>query len=143
MDLSPKAIYHTTRQLGTLMGEERDCWDYTDLSLSERAGYWRRGFLSRADVLYDFETYDRRAYLTDYERYVGTRGINGRFGYALDNKLVFHRLLSDFDERLPELYGIVEEGTFRPIADRDEERGPARPITEWIEETTARARPAC
>lgn len=135
MDLSPKSIYHTLRQVRTLIEEERDCWEYTELPLSARADHWQRGFLSRAEVLYDFEGYDPRDYLTDYERYVETRGINGRFGIALDNKLLFHRLMADFEGRLPELHGIIEDGNFRPIADPDEDRGPIRPAIEWVEGT--------
>lgn len=136
MDPTPKEIYHTARQLQTLVEEERSSWEYASLSLAERAAYWRRGFLSRAAVLYDFERYDPRSYLTDYERSVKTRGINGRFGIALDDKLLFHRVMDGFEERLPTLYGIVQEGTFRPIAGPGEARRRARPVTKWIEETT-------
>jgi hypothetical protein len=131
--LSPKTAYHTLRQATTLIEEERECWAYTSLSSLERASYWRRGFLSRAAVLYDFERYDPSDYLSDYERYVETRWINGRFGIALDNKLLFHRLMDGFEDRLPELYGIVEDSTFRPIAKPGGRRGPARPLDEWIE----------
>lgn len=135
MDLTPKEIYHTVRRLQTLIEKERSSWEYTSLSLAERTDYWRRGFLSRAAVLYDFERYDPRSYLTDYERFVKTRGINGRFGIALDDKLLFQRVMDGFEDRLPKLYGIIEEGTFRPITGPGEARGRARPATEWVEET--------
>ncbi len=133
MDLSPKSIYHTLRQIQSLVQTERDAWEFTDLSLPERADYWRRGFLSRAAVLYDFEAHDYREYLTDYERFVESRGINGRFGIALDNKLLFHHVMSDFEERLPELHGIIENGTVRPVGSADD-RGSARPAIEWVED---------
>lgn len=135
--LSPKAAYHTLRQATRLIEEERECWAYTSLSPAERAAYWRRGFLSRAAVLYDFERHDPGDYLSDYERYVETRRINGRFGIALDNKLLFHRLMGGFDDRLPDLYGLVEDGRFRPIADPGGRRGPARPLAEWAEDSMA------
>ena len=136
MDVTAKEVYHGVRRAQALVEEERDAWEYTSLSLAERAGYWRRGFLSRAAVLYDFDRYDPAEYLTDYERFVKTRGINGRFGVALDDKLLFHRMMAGFEERLPELYGIVEEGIFRPLAGPREGRGRARPAIEWVEETT-------
>lgn len=136
MGPTPKEIYHMTRQLQTLAEEERSSWEYTSLSPTERIGYWRRGFLSRAAVLYDFDRYDSRDYLTDYERFVKTRGINGRFGYALDNKLMLYGVLSRFSDRLPELHGIISDGTFRSISP-DGDRGPTRPAIEWVEDLDA------
>lgn len=133
MVVSPKEVYHTLRQFQSLAEVERENLGITSLSLPERAWYWRRGFLSRSAVLYDFETYGHEDYLTDYQRYVKTRGINGRFGYALDNKLMLYGLLSGFSERLPELHGIVNDGTFRSIS-LDGKRGPTRPAIGWFEE---------
>ncbi len=134
--VSPKGVYHTVRQLQSLFDVERESFEFTSLSLSERAWYWRRGFLSRSAALYDFDTHGHENYLTDYQRYVKTRGINGRFGYALDNKLMLYGLLSGFSEHLPDLYGIVDDGTFRSIS-LTGERGPTRPAIEWIEDLDA------
>lgn len=133
MDVSPKAGYHTLRQLQSLAEVERRSFEFTSLSLAERVWYWRRGFLSRSAVLYDFDRYDYEEFLTDYQRYVRTRGINGRFGYALDNKLMLYGVLSGFSDRLPELHGIIDDGTFRSIS-LTGERGPTRPAIEWAEE---------
>ncbi|MCL7418435.1 MAG: hypothetical protein M8354_11440 [Halalkalicoccus sp.] len=133
MVVSPKEIYHTLRQFQSLAEVERESLGYTSLSIPERAWYWRRGFLSRASVLYDFETHGHEDYLTDYQRYVRTRGINGRFGYALDNKLMLYGLLSGFLDRLPELHGIISDDTFRSIS-LDGKRGPTRPAIEWVED---------
>ncbi|ADJ16164.1 sugar-transfer associated ATP-grasp domain-containing protein [Halalkalicoccus jeotgali] len=136
MDVSPKRIYHTLRQFQTLAEIERESVEFTSLSLAERVWYWRRGFLSRSAVLYDFERYGHEDYLTDYQRYIKTRGINGRFGYALDNKLMLYGLLSRFSARLPDLYGIVDGGTFRSISIAGE-RGPTRPAIEWAADLEA------
>lgn len=133
MVVSPKEVYHTFRQLQSLAAVERESYEFTSLSPTERAWYWRRGFLSRSAVLYDFDTYGYEQYLTDYQRYVKTRGINGRFGYALDNKLMLYGILSGFREYMPDLHGIVEDGTFRSIS-MTGTRGPTRPAIEWVEE---------
>ncbi|MDL5361888.1 sugar-transfer associated ATP-grasp domain-containing protein [Halalkalicoccus sp. NIPERK01] len=136
MLVSPKDVYHTLRQLRSLAEVERESFEFTSLSPSERAWYWRRGFLSRSAVLYDFETYGHEDYLTDYQRYVRTRGINGRFGYALDNKLMLYGLLSGFSDRLPDLHGIISDGTFRSISMAGE-RGPTRSAIRWAEDLDA------
>lgn len=133
MVVSPKTVYHTLRQLQSLAEVERESFEYTSLSLSERAWYWRRGFLSRSAVLYDFDTYEHEDFLTDYQRYVKTRGINGRFGYALDNKLLTYGVLSGFSDSLPELHGTISDGVFRSIS-LTGERGPTRPAIEWAED---------
>ncbi|MEM4781998.1 MAG: sugar-transfer associated ATP-grasp domain-containing protein [Halalkalicoccus sp.] len=139
MKLSPKRLYHTAKQLKSLLDVERESSDIVSLSLSERADYWRRGFLSRSAVLYEFESHGYEEFLTDYERYVKTREINGRFGYALDNKLLTYGVLCGFDDRLPELHGLIDEGIFRPIS-MGGERGRARPTIEWIEDLPAGGR---
>lgn len=131
MVVSPKTVYHTVRQLQSLAEVERESLELTSLSPAERAWYWRRGFLSRSAVLYDFDSHGHEQYLTDYQRYVKTRGINGRFGYALDNKLLTYGVLSGFSDSLPELHGIVDGGTFRPVS-MVGNRGPARPAIEWL-----------
>lgn len=131
MAASLKGIYHTFRQVQSLAAAEREEFDLASLSPAERAAVWRRGFLSRSAALYEFERYGYDDYLTDYQRYVKTRGINGRFGYALDNKLLTYGVLSRFSERLPELHGLVEDGVFRSVS-LDGKRGPTRPVVEWV-----------
>jgi hypothetical protein len=133
MVVSPKTVYHTVRQLQSLAEVERESLEFTSLSPTERAWYWRRGFLSRSAVLYDFDSHGHENFLTDYERYVKTRGINGRFGYALDNKLLTYGVLSGFSDRLSELHGIISDGTFRAIS-MNGTRGPTRPAIEWVED---------
>nr|WP_303647805.1 sugar-transfer associated ATP-grasp domain-containing protein [Haloarchaeobius amylolyticus] len=98
------------------MDELRDDGDH-DLSLGDRFDLWRDGFQSQAATLYDFEEHGRDAYLDDYRRYVRTKRINGRWSLALDNKLLFHRLLEPFDEHRPELYGVVRDGRFHHVSD--------------------------
>lgn len=80
------------------------------MTLRERLWLHRRGFLSQARVLYEFDRYGPRQYLSDYARYVRTPRINGRWAIALDNKLVFHWMMRPFDDHRPGLYGLIESG---------------------------------
>ncbi|WP_122090522.1 sugar-transfer associated ATP-grasp domain-containing protein [Halalkalicoccus subterraneus] len=131
MVTSLKELYHTLRQVQSLVAAEREGFDLASLSPAERVDLWRRGFLSPSAALYEFERYGYDDYLTDYQRYVKTRGINGRFGYALDNKLLTYDALSGFPEHLPALHGLVENGRLRSVSIRGE-RGPTRPVVEWV-----------
>lgn len=76
-----------------------------------RLWLYGRGFLSQADALYDFEGHDHREYLSNYARYARTPEINGRWSFALDNKLAFHWLMQPFENHRPALYGLIESGT--------------------------------
>lgn len=81
-------------------------------SWRKRLWLYRRGFLSSKDALWDLreETVDQ--YLSDYEyRQLGR--IEGPYEAGLDNKLLFHFLLSPTDERLlPTVFGLVRDGGF-------------------------------
>lgn len=79
--------------------------------------FWlhRHGFLSRAAHLYDFETYDPEDYLSDVARYVHAYYLNGAWRDAIDNKLLCHLLLREFDDHLPTVYGLLKEGRLHPI----------------------------
>lgn len=70
----------------------------------------RRGFLSESWVLFDLGRNDWRRYLTDYERSVGTRLINGPAAVLLDDKCLFTRLLRHETDRLPRIYGMLRGG---------------------------------
>ncbi|WP_435363071.1 sugar-transfer associated ATP-grasp domain-containing protein [Haloarchaeobius sp. DYHT-AS-18] len=124
--MNVRDAYITTNQVMSLaMDELRDDGDH-GLSPGEKLDLWRDGFQSQAATLYDFETHGRDAYLDDYSRYVQTKRINGRWSLALDNKLLFHRLLEPFDEHRPELYGLVRDGQFHHLTGAAPEPATAR-----------------
>ncbi|WP_122090205.1 sugar-transfer associated ATP-grasp domain-containing protein [Halalkalicoccus subterraneus] len=85
------------------------------VSLATRLRLYRHGFRARAAHLYDFETYGFDDYLSDAARYVGAYYINGAWRDAVDNKLLCHLLLSEFDEHLPAVYGILKDGRLHPV----------------------------
>lgn len=115
--------------------------------LRRRLWLWRRGFLSRADALYDPDESTYRDYVTDYQRFVHTRGINGTWGVALSNKLLFHRLMQPFDAQRMTVYGLVRDGTWHsleddPVEPRVTDGGTLRAATEAATDDSIRSRNA-
>lgn len=80
--------------------------------IRRRLSLWRRGFLSRSDVLYDFESHDYEDFVTDYERFVHTKKINGTWSVALSNKLFFDWLMRPYEDHQMTIYGLIRDGTF-------------------------------
>lgn len=89
------------------------------VSHTERFWLYRHGFRSRAAHLYDFETYNPEDYLSDVARYVHAYYLNGAWLEAIDNKLLCHILLNEFDEHLPTVYGLLKGGQLHPIDESD------------------------
>lgn len=85
------------------------------VSRAKRLWLHRHGFRARAAHLYDFETYGPGDYLSDAARYVGAYYVNGAWRDAIDNKLLCHLLLSEFDEHRPTVYGLLKGGRLHPI----------------------------
>ncbi|MDL5360404.1 sugar-transfer associated ATP-grasp domain-containing protein [Halalkalicoccus sp. NIPERK01] len=82
---------------------------------AKRRWLHRRGFRRRAAHLYDFETYGPDEYLSDAARYVRAYYLNGAWRDAIDNKLLCHLLLAEFDEHRPTVYGLLQRGRLHPI----------------------------
>lgn len=89
---------------------ERELKSTVVVPWKERPRLWRQGFLSESSVLYDLTDAKRPYYLTDAERSIGVRTINGRYGVVLDDKLLFDQALTRFADVKPELYGILNKG---------------------------------
>ncbi len=105
-----------SKQLAGLVLREGRTARSVDLPIRKRLWLWRRGFLSEAGALFDLspETADR--YLSNYERDVKTIAINGPSGRILDDKLLFHHLLTpEFDHLLPQLYYYLTAEATYPI----------------------------
>ncbi|ELY44545.1 hypothetical protein C495_11609 [Natronorubrum sulfidifaciens JCM 14089] len=107
-----------------LAAAERD--STTTPSLRRRLWLWRRGFLSQSDAVYDLEESTYESYVSDYQRYVRTKRINGTWSVALSNKLLFHRVLQPFDERRMTVYGMLRDGTYHSV----DSRTPHREVTD-------------
>ena len=104
--------YRSANRLRKLLRAERRSGLSFDLSPRRRLQLYRRGFLSKSGVIYDFESNDPADYLTDYQRFVGTKRINGHWNALIDNKLTFHRVLGEFPAHRPTVYGLLNDGRF-------------------------------
>jgi hypothetical protein len=88
------------------------------ISLGTRLRAWRHGNTGFSSIRYGLPGNDHREYVSDYARYVKTPRINGRFGEALNNKLVFSRLVRSYGCEVPDYFCIVSRGEFVQIGDR-------------------------
>lgn len=113
--MNVRDAYFTVQGVRDLVATEREL-SYSQ-SLPRRLALWRRGFLSRAGVIYDFERYDPEAFLSDYQRYVGTKNLNGTWSIALSNKLFFDWLMRSYPDHRMDVYGIVRGGTAHAIGE--------------------------
>ncbi|ADD06826.1 uncharacterized protein Nmag_3276 [Natrialba magadii ATCC 43099] len=111
--MNVRTLYHTARGIQGLAGTEYD--SDVSPSLRRRLWLWRRGFLSRSDAIYDIDDHRVQDYITDYQRYVRTKRINGTWSVALSNKLLFHRVMQPFDDERMTVYGMVNDGSFHAV----------------------------
>lgn len=114
--MNVRELYHTVKGVQGLTETERE--SPITRPIRRRLWLWRRGFLSRSDVLYDLEEDTYRDYVSDYQRYVRTKRINGTWSVALSNKLLFHRVMQPFDDHRMAVYGMVRDGAFHPVDER-------------------------
>lgn len=111
--MNVRTLYNTVNGLCDLATAERE--SDVGRSLRRRLWLWRRGFLTRSDAVYDLEESTYRQYVSDYQRFVRTKRINGTWSVALSNKLLFHRVMHPFDDERMAVYGMIRDGTFHDI----------------------------
>lgn len=124
-DPHSRVVSATTRVAEYLVPQPYERWaalvrdeltaETPSVSREKRRWLYRHGFRARAAHLYDFETYDPDEYLSDAARYVRSYYLNGAWRDAIDNKLLCHLLLSEFDEHRPTVYGLLSGGRLHAI----------------------------
>ncbi|MDG5759796.1 sugar-transfer associated ATP-grasp domain-containing protein [Natronococcus sp. A-GB1] len=119
--MNVRDYYFTAKGVQDLVDTERNSSSYSQ-SLPRRLALWRRGFLSRAGVIYDFERHDPEAFVSDYQRFVRTKNLNGTWSVALSNKLFFDWLMRAYGDHRTVVYGLVRGGLFHEF---DDSREPA------------------
>ncbi|WP_121742558.1 sugar-transfer associated ATP-grasp domain-containing protein [Natronorubrum halophilum] len=129
--MNVRSLYHTARGVQGFTAAERE--STASRSLRRRLWLWRRGFVSQSDAVYDLEESTAQDYVSDYQRYVRTKKINGTWSVALSNKLLFHRVMQPFDDRRMTVYGMVRDGTYHSV-DATESH---LPLTDGGSSTTA------
>ena len=103
--------------LRLLVHEEAPAIARFRMPLRRRLWLWRHGFLSQAHVLYGEDgitAENHHRYLSSYQRDL-TQRINGRWGEALENKLLFHQLLDSFPQRRSTVHGHLMDGRYTPV----------------------------
>jgi hypothetical protein len=113
--MNVREAYQTVNRVRNLIRDERETGPMFDFTPQERLWFYRRRFLSKSGVLYDFETYDPDHYLDDYQRYIRSGRINDHWGALIDNKLAFHEILGEFPSYRSAVYGLLRDGEFHGL----------------------------
>lgn len=93
--------------------------------LRKRLWAWRRGFLSISVDRYNLMEGDRTSlYVSEWARFIRTPNIDGRFGPALNNKIVFSRILASYGCRVPHCYCLIRDGSMTQVGSRLRMRTP-------------------
>jgi hypothetical protein len=112
------AISRTAERLSvyrTLARRDLETGPSIDLPWRRRLWLYRRGFTSRADALFNPNEGNYREYISTVQHELAddaTEPWNG----LLNNKLSFYLLFGAYDEHLPDLYGLVEDGELRRVS---------------------------
>lgn len=80
-----------------------------ELALFKKLATWKRGFLSESYFIYSLKDNNYKNYLSDYTRFKKTAKINGYYSIMLHDKLYFTKVLQDFKDYLPEVYGLIKD----------------------------------
>ncbi len=93
--------------------------------LGRRLWAWRHGFLTCSAVRYELTPDNLHLFVSDWVRYTRTPWINGEFAHALNNKVVFSRMLAGYGCRVPEYYCVMRGGRMIQVGDRYRMRSPS------------------
>jgi hypothetical protein len=80
------------------------------LPLSIRMSMLRRGFLSQSYLVYRLDENDPSQYLTDYQMFVRTPDLNGRYRVFLHDKEIFALMTKVMPAHAVETFGIIRRG---------------------------------
>ncbi len=83
-----------------------------DVSFQTRLRAWRYGFNAQSWVWLDLDHNDPNEYLNNIHARRVIPYLNGEYGGVLDDKLAFRYSSERFDQYLPELYGVIRDGSF-------------------------------
>lgn len=119
---------------GAFIRELRNEWGDIDVGLRRRLELLHHGFLPRAELLYDFDTYDYGDYMTNYQRWQKTPRIN-TYPHEIIDKLNFHQTMAElgYEELRPEVFGLVENGLFYPDRESKPTGSASEQITNFLE----------
>lgn len=88
-----------------------------DLPLGQQLALVRRGFFPAAGLMYRLDGPSEADYVTDYERYTRTSGLNGADAFFLDSKFAFFLMVrTQAPHLLPHHLGFYRHGHVIPTA---------------------------
>jgi hypothetical protein len=70
----------------------------------------RAGFLSVSYVMYQLDKNDRSQYVSDFQRYIRTAEVNGKYHVLLRDKLLFTLVMKSFPRHEVESFGVIRNG---------------------------------
>ncbi len=88
------------------------------IPLRTRLWAWRRGYAAATVDRYRVNDENKHLFVSDWARYIRTPRINGRFAPALNNKIVFSRILASYGCDVPEYYCLIRNGRLYQIGSR-------------------------
>jgi len=88
------------------------------LGILKKLKMWKSGFLSESYFIYSLKDNDYKNYLSDYARFKKTAKINGYYSIMLHDKLYFTKMLQDFKDYLPEVYGLIKDKSITFFGER-------------------------
>jgi len=106
----------TARNLQRLVQTELRC--PVRAPLGYRLWALSRGFLTESAVRYRLTRENVALYMPDSARFLRTPKINGPFAEALNNKIVFSRIVASHGADVPEYYALIRDGVMTPIGTR-------------------------
>jgi hypothetical protein len=83
------------------------------LVLQRRLELLFSGFLSESFVIYGLDKNEVNLYLSDYQRFVRTARLNGRYTMILADKLIFDAVMRPYEQFIPKTYGIIKRGVIQ------------------------------
>lgn len=81
-----------------------------DVSLKTKLSCWRFGFLKESHGFYDWKSFDKSDFFSDFERFVFAPDINRTGSIIVDDKLVYRNVIGAFLP-VPENIGLLTGGT--------------------------------
>ena len=104
------------RPLGTLkplIGQAALLFGYKyKLSKRRLVSAWLHGFFGDKNILYDFDRFSYKTYVSDFQRNVRSARINRTHAHILNDKIVFSYLIQGLGGRAPEVWAEMCEGRF-------------------------------
>ena len=88
----------------------KDLKDGFPLPIWKKLSLWNKGFLAEKHILYRFDRYDSKKFLSDYDTSM-SRWINEPYNNVLTNKYIFAKIIGQ-KTRVPKTFGLIIKGTF-------------------------------